>query len=116
LVAAHFLNKLGIEVKLRWIPDGCEIDGAHESTRAATEGAKYKPPPKGPDAFIKDVKQTTNVNRRRDSEGKKQNKGRKMQNRGRKKENGGSRFAFSEVADCGSGSKGCRLICSMLSS
>jgi hypothetical protein len=55
LVAAHFLKKLGIEVELRWIPEGCEIDGALESNRAATEGAKYTPPPKRPDAFIKDV-------------------------------------------------------------
>ncbi len=30
LVAAHFLNKLGIEVELRWIPEGCEIYGALE--------------------------------------------------------------------------------------
>jgi hypothetical protein len=55
LVAAHFVRKLGIEVELRWIPDGCEIDSALESNRAANEGAKYKPPCKGPDAFIKDV-------------------------------------------------------------
>jgi hypothetical protein len=55
LVAVHFLKKLGIEVELRWIPEGCEIDGTLESNRAATEGAKYKPPSKGPDAFIKDV-------------------------------------------------------------
>jgi hypothetical protein len=69
LVAEHFLNKLGIGEELEWIPDGCEIDGAHESARAATEGAKYKPPPKGPDAFIKDVqadyKRKQKVRRRR---------------------------------------------------
>ncbi|RDW77897.1 hypothetical protein BP5796_05749 [Coleophoma crateriformis] len=55
LVAAYFVRTLGIEVELRWIPDGCEIDRALESNRAASEGAKYKPPPTGPDAFIKDI-------------------------------------------------------------
>ena len=55
LVAAYFVRKLGIEVEMRWIRDGCEIDGALESNRAASEGAKYTPPSKGPDAFIKDV-------------------------------------------------------------
>ena len=55
LIAAHFVKQLGIEVELRWIPDGCEIEGALESNCAAIEGAKFKPPPKGPDSFIKDV-------------------------------------------------------------
>jgi hypothetical protein len=49
------MRRLGIEVELRWIPDGCEIDGALESNHASSEAAQYKPPPKGPDAFIKDV-------------------------------------------------------------
>ena len=49
------MRKLGIEVELRLIPDECEIDGAFESNRAASEGTKYSPPAKGPDAFIKDV-------------------------------------------------------------
>jgi hypothetical protein len=55
LVAVHFMRKLGIEVELRWILDGREIDGALESNCAACEGAKYESPPKGPDAFIKNV-------------------------------------------------------------
>jgi hypothetical protein len=55
LVAAHLLRKLGIEVKLRWAPEGFEIDGLDEVNYAASEGAKYIPPAKGPDAFIKDI-------------------------------------------------------------
>jgi hypothetical protein len=55
LVAANFLKELGIEVELRWIPDGCETEGALESNCAAFEGAKFEPPSKGPEAFVKDV-------------------------------------------------------------
>jgi hypothetical protein len=58
LVAAHIVRNLGIELELRWIPDGCEIDGVTEANHAAVESAKYRPPPKGPhDAFIRDVQE-----------------------------------------------------------
>lgn len=55
LVAAHFLSELGIEVELRWIPNGCDTDGVLEAIYAANEGVKHKPATRGPDAFIKDV-------------------------------------------------------------
>ena len=66
-----------MQVELRWILDGREIDGALESNRAACEGAKYESPPKGPDAFIKNVQADYKLKRKaklRKKEAKRKNK------------------------------------------
>jgi len=55
LVAAHELKEMGIEVELRWIPDGCDVEGFEEAVCAAGEGVKHVPPTRGPDAFIRDI-------------------------------------------------------------
>lgn len=75
LVAAYFLRKLEVEVELQWFPDGCETEGALESSRAACEGAKYTRPLKGPDAFIMDVQAENKRKKKRRLRRWKQKKG-----------------------------------------
>src|SRR5271168_4957003 len=55
VVAAHFLKELDIEVEFPWMLGRLKVAGAIESQNTASDGAKYKPPNKGLNAFIKEI-------------------------------------------------------------